>query len=248
MAPTLRCDGRRPLQVPIFPMDAEDRSYDVVIVGGAVMGCAVAYFLAGDPDFDGRILVVERDPGYGACATTRSWGGIRQQFSTPQNVRMSLFGATFAREAGALLAVDGQVPELAFREAGYLFLASAAGRATLAANVRLQCDLGADIALLDPPALAARFAWLNLDGVAAGALGLRNEGWIDPAALLHALRRKARALGVTFAHDTVSGFGRAGGRISAVHLLRGGSVACGAVVNAAGPQAGALARLAGLDL
>ncbi|MFQ5467439.1 MAG: NAD(P)/FAD-dependent oxidoreductase, partial [Kiloniellaceae bacterium] len=215
---------------------------------GAVMGSAVAYFLAAEPDFDGSILVVERDPGYGACATTRSWGGIRQQFSTPENVRMSLFGAQFMREAAQLLAVHGEAPDLGFKERGYLFLANAAGRATLAANVRAQGALGAQISFLEPDRLAARFSWLALDGLAAGAYGERNEGWIDPAALLHGFRRKAVALGARFVRDEVVGIHIAHGRVGGVRLASGGALACGALVNAAGPAAGALARLARVDL
>lgn len=170
------------------------QSYDVVIAGGGVMGCAIAYFLGADPTFGGSVLVVERDPSYANCATTRSWGGIRQQFSTPENVRMSLFAADFIRQAGAHLAVEGEAPDLAFREQGYLFLASASGRAALERNVALQRGLGAEVLLLEPPDLAARFPWLSVEGLAAGALGPRNEGWIDPSALMHAFRRKARAL------------------------------------------------------
>lgn len=222
--------------------------YDVVIAGGGVMGCAVAYFLAADPAFDGSVLVVERDPSYTGCATTRSWGGIRQQFSTPENVRMSLFGADFVRAAPALLAVDGEAPDVGFREHGYLFLASAAGRAVLERNHAVQTEAGATVELLDRAALAARFPWLNTDDLAAGAFGPRNEGWIDPAALLHAFRRKARTLGVAFATDEVVAVGRSGGRVGDVALRAAGRIACGILVNAAGPHAGALARLLDIDL
>lgn len=225
-----------------------DLRYDVVIAGGGVMGCAVAYFLAADPAFGGRVLVVERDPSYAGCATTRSWGGIRQQFSTPENVRMSLFGADFVRRAPALLAVGGDAPDLGFREHGYLFLASAAGRGVLERNHAVQAEAGATVEILDREALAARFPWLNTQGLAAGAFGPRNEGWIDPAALLHAFRRKARALGVHFDADEVIGIGRSGARVEHATLRAGGHIACGALVNAAGPQAGALARLADIDL
>ena len=103
------------------------KSADVVIAGGGVMGSAIAYFLGADPDFDGSVVVVERDPSYADCATTRSWGGIRQQFSTPENIRMSLFAARFIRSAAEVLAVKGEAPELMFRERGYLFLAGAEG-------------------------------------------------------------------------------------------------------------------------
>jgi sarcosine oxidase len=223
-------------------------SYDVVICGGAVMGSAIAYFLAADPAFGGSVLVVERDAGYADCATTRSWGGIRQQFSTPENIRMSQFGVAFLRAAAETLAIDGEAPDVAFREQGYLFLASEGGLATLVETHRRQVALGAAVALLAADALAARFPWLSVDGVAAGALGLRDEGWFDPSALLHALRRKARALGVTYAADEVVGFDVRNGRVVGVRLRDAGVVACGVAVNAAGPHAGRLAALAGCAL
>ena len=221
---------------------------DVLVVGGGVMGCAVAYFLAADPGFDGRVLVVERDPTYADCATTRSWGGIRQQFSTRENILMSQFGIAFYREIARHLAVEGEAPDLGFREQGYLFLASPEGRPVLQANHDLQRALGASVAWLEREALAARYPWLGLEGLSAGVLGTADEGWIDPSALLHGFRRKARSLGVAFAADEVVGIEQAGGRVAAAVLADGGRIACGALVNAAGPRAGAVARLAGIEL
>ena len=92
--------------------------FDVVIIGGAAMGSATAYFLAADPGFGGSILVVERDPSYAASATARSWGGIRQQFSTPENVAMSLFGASVLRAAPDLLASAGGASDLVEHQRG----------------------------------------------------------------------------------------------------------------------------------
>jgi FAD-dependent oxidoreductase domain-containing protein 1 len=156
------------------------RAADVVIAGGGVMGCAVAYFLTADPAFDGTVTVVERDPSYAACATARSWGGVRQQFSTPENVRLSLASLAFFREAETLLAVDGEGPDLAFREAGYLFLASPAGLPVLQANHRRQCALGAEIALLAPDALAARFPGCRSTGWRPAASGCRARAGSTP--------------------------------------------------------------------
>ena len=221
---------------------------DVVIVGGAVMGSAIAYFLTADPDFDGRVVVIERDPGYADCATTRSWGGVRQQFSTRENVEMSIFAARFIREAPETLAVDGEGPDLAFHERGYLFLASPAGLPVLEANTRLQRDLGARVDLLKPEEIARRFPWLALDGVAGAGFGAANEGWIDPSALLHGFRRKARAQGAVYLRDEAVAIEIEGGRVRGLGLAGGGRIACGALVNAAGPQAGRLAALAGVDL
>lgn len=221
--------------------------FDAAIVGGGVMGCAVAYFLASDPAFRGRILVVERDPSYAQAATTRSWGGFRQQFSTPENVRMSQFGAAFFRQAGEALAVGDERPDLGMRQQGYLFLASPAGAEQLEANVRLQRELGAEIELLDPAALAARFPWLSLDGLAAGAFGAE-EGWLDPHALLHAFRHKAVALGVEFRRDEATSLELEGRRVTGLRLASGERVAAGVVVNAAGPHAARIAATAGVEL
>lgn len=212
------------------------------------MGSAIAYFLAGDSGFGGRVTVLERDPGYGNCATTRSWGGIRQQFSTPENIRMSAFGIEFIRKAPQLLAVDDEVPELGLREQGYLFLASDRGLATLEANCRLQNALGAATECLGPAELAERYPWLNPDGIAGAGFGPRDEGWIDPHALLRALRRKAQSLGVDYRRATAIALGRGNGRIDHVVLDDGERIGCGTVVIAAGPQSGAVAALAGVEL
>ena len=109
-------------------------SYDVVIAGGAVMGSSTAYHLAANPDFQGRVLVVERDFSYARCATTLSAGSIRQQFSTRINIEVSLFGIDFIRRLPETLAVEGDPASLAFHEGGYLFLATPAGTAQLREN------------------------------------------------------------------------------------------------------------------
>ena len=224
------------------------KSSDVVIVGGGVMGCAVAYFLAADPGFTGSVLVVERDPSYERCATTRSWGGIRQQFSTRENILMSLFGIAFVRDAAEVLAVDGEGPDLAFREHGYLFLASPAGVEGLRANHDLQSALGAKGEFMKADALSARFPWLSNDGIGAAVFGAADEGWIDPSALMHGFRRKARSLGVAFLSDEAVAIACEKGRVQSVTLAEAGEIACGVLVNAAGPQAGAVANLAGIAL
>src|SRR5437899_2036566 len=106
---------------------------DVVIIGGGVVGSSAAYFLASQPGFQGSITVVEKDPTYNEAATPRSAGGIRQQYSTPENILISQFGADFIKHADAHLAVDGDRPALQFHENGYLFLATEAGLDTLVA-------------------------------------------------------------------------------------------------------------------
>lgn len=222
--------------------------FDVVIVGGAAVGSAAAYFLAANPDFDGSILVLEQDFSYQKCATTLSAASIRHQFSTPGNIRMSQFGTDFIRSIGETLAVEGEAPEVGFIEAGYLFLATAAGAEVLQANHRVQTGLGADIALLSAQALATRFPWLHTDDLAGGTYGLSGEGWLDAYALLQAFRRKAISLGVTYRQARVAQLVRDARRIVAVELADGQRIACSTVINAAGTGAAALARTAGIAL
>jgi len=224
------------------------RSYDVVIVGGGAMGSSTAYFLAANPDFAGSVLVVERDPTYDSSATSRSMGGIRQQFSTPENIQMSMFGAAFARKAAELLAVDGQSADVSFREQGYLFTATPEGAVTLKQNYDRQRCLGAEVTYLEGEALNRRFPWLNSEDLGAAVFGHANEGWVDPNTLLQGFRHKAQSLGVGFVRDEVVGFLRDGKRLAGVVLTEGGETGAGVVVNAAGSRAGALCRQLGIEL
>ena len=142
--------------------------YDVVIVGGAAVGSSVAYFLTHDLEFTGSIAVIERDPTYARAATTLSAASIRQQFSTPENIRMSAFGVAFFRDLKTRFGADA---DIAFRERGYLLLASETGAETLAANHGVQQAEGADIVLMDQTALADNFRWLNTSDLTLGAFG-----------------------------------------------------------------------------
>ena len=223
-------------------------TFDVVIVGGAAVGSAAAYFLAANPDFHGSILVLEQDFSYQKCATTLSAASIRHQFSTPGNICMSQFGTDFIRSIGTTLAVEGETPDVGFIEAGYLFLATTAGADVLRTNHAVQTALGADIALLSAQALATRFPWLDTADLAGGAYGLSGEGWLDAYALLQAFRRKAISLGATYRQARAVRLVREGRRIIAVELADGTRVECGSVINAAGTGAPALARAAGIDL
>jgi glycine/D-amino acid oxidase-like deaminating enzyme len=222
--------------------------YDVVIVGGAAVGSAAAYFLSAHPQFQGRLLVLEQDFSYQRCATSLSVASVRHQFSTPENIRMSMFGSEFIARLGEHLAVAGEVPDVAWREAGYLFLATAAGLAQLQANHHTQRELGAMVQLLDPVALRRRFPWLRCDDLAGASLGLRGEGWLDAYALLMALRRKAQSLGAEYRQARVVQLLRSGRQVQGVVLDDGTRIGCGSLINAAGSGAAALARSAGIEL
>ena len=221
---------------------------DVVIVGGAIIGSSVATFLASRPDFDGRIVVVERDPTFRTSSTTLSAASIRLQFSTALNIEISRFGVDLIKHPHPYLAVNGEVPEVDFVENGYLFLATDAGLATLEHNHAVQRALDVAVQLLSPSELHHRFDWLRTDDLAGGSLGLADEGWFDAYALLQGFRRKARSLGVEERVAEVTAVERDGHRVRGVHLADGSFLAAEWVVNAAGPRAAQIAALAGVEL
>lgn len=218
---------------------------DVAIVGGGIVGSAVAYFLAVQRRFPGCIVIVERDTSYRDCSTARSAGGVRQQFSTPENIAMSQLTLAIFRRLKTLFGADADV---AFRERGYLILASADGAKALGENIALQQSMGADVALMDPADLMARFPWLSADGVAAGSLGLSGECWFDPPSLAALFRKAATTAGAVVLRDEVVGIELVADRIEGLRLAGGGRLPCACLVNAAGAWAGRLAALAGVPL
>lgn len=221
---------------------------DVVILGGGGVGSSVAYFLSAlAPEL--KIVVCERDTTYAHASTTLAAGGVRQMFSTPENVLMSQFGLAFVRSAADLLAVGDHVPELGLKDESYLRLLPESARAVAEEQVEMQRGLGARPQVLDTGGLKDRFPWMNVEDVGLGVLGGGGEGVFDPYALLQALRRKAISQGARYVTGEVVGLERdAGGAVVAVKLADGETIACGLVVNAAGPRAAAVAAMAGLEL
>jgi glycine/D-amino acid oxidase-like deaminating enzyme len=225
-----------------------DPRYDVVVIGGAGMGSAVAYFLKAIGGAGISVAVVEPDPSYARAATALAAGGIRQQFSTPENILMSQFGYRFFEEVGDLLAVSDERPDVCLTRRPYLRLSPEQGVAALEEHCALQRRLGAGSRLVGPEELGRLYPWMRTDGVAAAILGGAGEGMFDPYGMLQALRHKATAFGARYRAASAVGMDGAGGRIEAVRLSDGGRICCGIVVNAAGPRAASVAAMAELEL
>jgi len=220
---------------------------DVVVIGGGIMGSALAFWLT---HFDpaAAVTVIERDPTYARASSALSAASIRQQFSTAVNIRVSRESIGFLRRAGEWLSVGADRPDIGLTERGYLYLAGEAGVAALRSANAVQRAEGAEISLLDPAALVKRFPWLDVSGIALGSLGASSEGWFDGYALLTALVRKAKSQGATYRSGEVAGIDVEGHRVTGLNLADGTHLGCGVVVNAAGPWAGRVAALAGIDL
>lgn len=211
---------------------------DVVVIGGGAMGGAVAVHLLEDPAFDGRVTIVERDPTFKRASSALSAAGTRRQFSTPENIRMSAYSFEWMRDR----------LDVGIHEGGYLYLSSAATAAALEENHAIQRAEGADVVLLTPGELAARYPWLSTDGVASASFGRSGEGWFDGYALVRGLRARARDLGATLVTGEVVGLGLDRGCVTSVVLADGARLSSASVVDAAGPWAAEIAAMAGVDL
>ena len=218
--------------------------YDIVIIGGAIVGSSVAYYLR-EEGFSGSIALIERDPQFSHAATTLSLASIRQQFSIPENIRLSQFTLKLFRRLKETFGADA---DIGFREGGYLILAGEAGLPILQANHATQVAEGADIVLEEAGQLARRFPWLSVEDIAAGAYGRSGEGWFDAHAMLTLFRKALRGKTVDFITASVTGIARGGNRVTGVSLDNGETLEAGIVVNAAGPNAGKVAAFAGLEL
>ena len=217
------------------------RTAEVVIVGGGCMGASVAYHLARLGVTD--VVLLEREKMLGAGSTGRNAGGVRHQFSNEANIRLSIESIAllerFADEVG--YPID-------FHQDGYLFLLSSpASVATFERNVALQRRLGVDVQWLDAREAAALAPGLSADGVLAATFCQR-DGIADPNGVTMGFAKRAQSLGVTVERDVeVTGLNVAAGRVAAVETTRG-AIATRIVVNAAGPYARLIGRMANADV
>ncbi|MEK9553961.1 MAG: FAD-binding oxidoreductase [Alphaproteobacteria bacterium] len=232
-----------------MPNEAPRAAYDVVIIGGAIMGSATAFFLSQNDDFDGSVLVIERDPSYQLCSTAHTNSCMRQQFSTELNIRISQFAAEFVKNLRTHMGGDERVPELDIQNYGYMYLADNAPFAELLRRNRdIQRAAGAGTELLTPQEIAARYPFYKVDDLVLGSINRRDEGYFDGGTLFDWLRRGARERGVDYVAGEVEAMSRDGAHITHVTLASGETIACGTVVNASGPRAARTAAMAGIDL
>lgn len=217
------------------------KTADIVIVGGGVMGASTAYHLS--QRGVSNIVVLERTAQFEDGATNRCAGGVRYQFGTEVNVRLSLASLpmleTFRQEMG----IDPQ-----YRKCGYLFLLTRPEEVELFKhNVAMQNEFGAETRWLTADDVRARVPVMDLPDVLGGTFNAQ-DGLCDPNSVLMGYINKAKKQGVRVMNEVeVTGFDTQGGRLRSVTTTQG-EIETETVVDAAGPWAGQVAEWAGLDV
>lgn len=229
----------------------QNTSYDVVIIGGAMMGASAAWFLSDDNDFDGTVLVVDRDLSYENSSTMHTNSCMRQQFSGELNVRISQFAADFVKNLPSYMGNDERVPELSIQSFGYMYLADNEGFANvLRESQNVQVKAGAATQLMTPDQINAAYPFYNVDDIVLGSINLIDEGFWDATAVFDWWRKSARERGVAYIENEVVAITKntTGTRVESVTLRSGEVITCGKVLNASGPRAARTAQMAGIDI
>ena len=229
----------------------KQQNYDVVIVGGGIQGASTAWFLSQNPDFNGSVLVVERDPSYAHCASMLSNSCIRQQFSCEINIRVSQFGAEFVENLRQFMGGDERVPEIPIQTFGYLYLADNerfADALRFAQGVQAEC--GAGTRLMSPDEILREYPFYQLEDIVLGSHNTQNEGYFEGITMFDWFRRSGREHGIEYlANEVVAiGLNTSSDRVESVTLATGEQVGCGQLVNASGTRAARTARMAGVDV
>lgn len=226
-------------------------SYDIIIVGGAIMGASTAWFLSKNEDFDGSVLVVERDPTYKNSSTMHTNSCMRQQFSAELNVRISQFAADFVNNIQDYMDGDDLVPELSIQNFGYMYFANNEAFANiLQENQKVQLSVGAATQLLSPDQIKQRYPFYNVDDILLGSINLIDEGYWDGTAVFDSWRRQSRKAGAEYVTNEVVAMTKSadGTKVESVTLRSGEVITCGKVLNTSGPRASRTAQMAGIDV
>lgn len=225
--------------------------YDVIIIGGAIMGSSTAWFLSQNPDFNGTILVVEKDQKYEFCSTAHTTSCIRQQFSTKLNIEISQFAANFINNFQEYMDNDIGVPELTIKSFGYMYLAADEDFAkTLKNNRKIQVAAGVATELLTPEEIKLRYPFYNVEDIKLGSINLVNEGYWDSITVFEWMKNKARKNGVEYIENEVIAItkNKSEDRIISIKLSSGETVYGEKFVNATGPRAALISKMAGIKI
>jgi len=224
----------------------QKKNYDVIIVGGGIMGSCTAYNLM-KKDEKFRVAVVEKDTTYSQASTTLSMANVRVQFGLKENIQISKYILEVFKTFEEDMAVDGDKPDIGHRMEGNLFVVDEEGYTASEKSLALQQSLGCRVAWWSPQEIRDHYPLYDPTGYVGGTFGAE-DGLIDPYGLVMAYKNKARSLGAEYVKDEVTEITVSKGEVHGVRLASGQELGAGFVVNCAGAWATPLARQMGIEL
>jgi glycine/D-amino acid oxidase-like deaminating enzyme len=222
------------------------KTYDIVIIGGGIMGSATAYYLM-KADNTLRLAVVEKDPTYERASSTLSMANVRIQFSLTENIQISLYTLEVLKCLEDELAVEGVRPRIYFHQEGNLFLVDEDDRAAAQKNLELQKSLGCNVEWWTTDRIKQEYPLYTPDKFSGGTFG-KEDGHLDAYAMLMAYRTKARHLGAEYIEDEIIEITGTTGRVGGTKLLSGRHLNAESIINCAGAWAAPVAETAGVKI
>jgi FAD-dependent oxidoreductase domain-containing protein 1 len=222
------------------------KNYDVIMVGGGVMGSSIAYYLLKeDPNL--RVAIIEMDPSLERNSTVLSDGNLRLQFNIKENILISQYGLKMLDSFREDMRVGDWIPEPSFRQEGNLFITDADNKKNAMAGLALQKSLNCQVSWLESDEIMSRFPLYDVGNFPGGSFG-KLDGTMDPQAILAAYLRKAIHLGAEYISAEVAELLHSEGQVIGVKLTNKDKLSANTVVNSAGAWGTAFAKTAGIDL
>ena len=222
------------------------KTYDIIIIGGGIMGSATAYYLM-RADNTLKVAVVERDPSYARASTTLSMSNVRIQFSLKENIQISQYTFEILQRFEDEMTIDDRTPKIYYHREGNLFLIDHQNQRAAKEAFELQKKLGCRIEWWSPDKIKQHYSLYEPGNLIGGTYG-PDDGHIDAYAMLMAYKAKAKFLGAAYLSDEITEIKKTGGRASGVSLASGQNLSTGSVVNCAGAWAAQIAATAGINL
>jgi FAD-dependent oxidoreductase domain-containing protein 1 len=220
--------------------------YDVIIVGGGIMGSSTAFHLMSS-DNKLKVGVIEMDPTYARASSTLSMANVRIQFSLKENIEISQYAFQALDRFEEEMRVNDDKPDIAYHREGNLFIVEESNRKTSEEALALQKGLGCETEWWSPEQIKEHYPLYEPACYAGGTFGPQ-DGHVDAYAVLMGYRAKARSLGAEFMRDEVVEISARSQGVDGVKLASGGKLSTEAVVNCAGAWAPKIARTAGVVL
>jgi len=220
--------------------------YDIVIIGGGVIGSSIAYNLVND-GVDASVLVIEKDPTYEFASTTLCAGGVREQFSLPENIKIARYSLNIYENFDEIMEVDGDKAHAEFIQRGYLILGNENNWSKLKENYKIQKEMGVHVSLLATDDIKELVKHMHTEDLVGATFGSR-DGTLDPYGVMQGYIKKAKKLGAEYLYEEVKEIEVRSGKVEAVITDKGTTVSCKVLINAAGPYAPVVGKMAGIDL